>query len=514
MLKPLELSGDIGPLVSFVEETGADRIVEATLEKLRGGTPPLSMLTASALAVSRSSELPADHHGGPVHPVSGIHGVCRLAGRLAGDARHLPVIQNVALANKHLHDVETGPTSMLAIAPLEAGDGGPDATALAFVAALKARKPLAAERYFLALLPHRTPGEILDLILTVAIPRAALDEHHFNYPIFAVMALDDIGWEWASVILRPPVRYVASHPALYGAHGCPDHYVDELLRNFNDFSTIERLIEDHRLLEIDIPMESGEHETAAVGDLGERIGSPDNYKDIPRLVAEALAGGLSLEGAGEALSIGAATLNLRCNHVAPDEVHMHTAINARRYLLKLDGISLRTRLLALLSWNRDPEIHFANVDVRFVPGRTPFSPRADAATIAALPGRSQDALLDAIADSIAALPIISSGRDGLVGIDDLIDWPPIQHVAALAQQYSELGYDPAAFFVRIGELACQDDVSEMHGYKFQQAAYEEYYATREPYRLVHLLSAVRHVACIFGVRPKPIHDRVAQALAA
>lgn len=514
MLNVLQLPGDIEPLVSFVEETEPDRIVEATLEKLSGGTSPLAMLTASALAVSRSSELPADHHGGPVHPVSGIHGVCHLAGRLAGDAQHLPVIQNVALANKHIHDVETGPTAMLAIEPLEAGDGGPDATAQAFVAALRARKPLAAERYFLALLPHRTPGEILDLILTVAIPRAALDEHHFNYPIFAVMSLDDIGWEWASVVLRPPVRYVASHPPLYGAHGFPVPYVDEILRNYNDFPMIEGLVEDHRLLAIDIPMESGDHETAAIGDLGERIGLPDNFKDIPRLVAEALASGLSLEGAGEALSIGAASLQLRCNYVSTDEVHMHTAINARRYLLKLDGISLRTRLLALLSWNRDPEIHFAGYDVRAVPGQTPFSPRADAKTIASLPERSQDALLDAIADAIAGLPVIADRSVSNAALDDLVDWPKIHHVLALAQQYAELGYDPAAYFVRIGELACQEDLSEMHGYKFQQAALEEYYATREPYRWVHLVSAVRHVACIFGIRPKLTYDRVTQALAA
>ena len=52
---------------------------------------------------------------------------------------------------------------------------------------------------------------------------------------------------------------------------------------------------------------------------------------------------------------------------------MHTAVNARRYLLGLCGISPQTKLLGLLSWNRDPEIHFANVDIRCVPERTPFS---------------------------------------------------------------------------------------------------------------------------------------------
>ena len=160
-------------------------------------------------------------------------------------------MQNVALANKHIHDVETGPSAMLELEPLEAEAEGSQTTAQAFVTAMAERHPLAAERYLLALLERGKPGEILDLILSVALPRAALDEHHFNYPVFAAMALDDIGWEWADVILRPAVRYVAGHPPLYGAHGFPDHYVDELLRNYRDFATLERLIEEYRLLEID-----------------------------------------------------------------------------------------------------------------------------------------------------------------------------------------------------------------------------------------------------------------------
>ena len=246
MLRPIQLPATIEPLVTLVEQTPPERIVEETLDRLRTGTSPRTMLTASALAVSRSSELPHDHHGGPVHPVSGIHAVHHLSRRLAADARLLPIVQNVALANKHIHDVETGPSAMLELEPLEAAAGGLEATKQAFAAALAQRQPLAAERYLLALLPRCRPGEILDLILSVAIPRAALDEHHFNYPVFAARALDDIGWEWADVVLRPTVRYVASHPPLYGAHGFPDHYVDELLRNYRDFATLERLVEEHR----------------------------------------------------------------------------------------------------------------------------------------------------------------------------------------------------------------------------------------------------------------------------
>ena len=314
------------------------------------------------------------------------------------------------------------------------------------------------------------------------------------------------------MILRPAVRYVAGHPPLYGAHGFPDHYVDELLRNYRDFASLERLIEDHRLLELDPASGRGEHETAWIGELGAHIGEPGNFGKIPHLIAAALAEGLSLEGTGEALSIGAATLALRGDFASADEVHMHTAINARRYLLRLDGISLKTRLLGLLSWNRDPEIHFAGVQVR-VPERTPYRPRADAALIDALPPYRQDELLDAIADSVAAQPVIPA-ECARLEIRNLVVWPEIRHTLALAQKYAQEGYDSEAYFTRVAELACQDDVSEMHGYKFQQAVYEEYHSVGEPYRWVHLVAAIRHVAFFSGVQPKGIYGRVARALTA
>ncbi len=47
----------------------------------------------------------------------------------------------------------------------------------------------------------------------------------------------------------------------------------------------------------------------------------------------------------------------------------------------------------------------------------------------------------------------------------------------------------------------------MHAYKLQQAAYEEYHATREPYRWVHLVSAAKHAACVVQIQPKSVYPR-------
>src|SRR5437870_7795815 len=92
----------IEPLVEFVEETSPERIVAATHDKLAAGTPVKEMLLASALAVVRSSDLPPGHHGGPLHPLCGLHAVHHISARLPGEYAMLPVIQNVAVANKHI----------------------------------------------------------------------------------------------------------------------------------------------------------------------------------------------------------------------------------------------------------------------------------------------------------------------------------------------------------------------------------------------------------------------------
>src|SRR5213594_3641645 len=112
----------IEPLVQFVEETPPERIVAATHDKLAAGTPVKDMLLASALAVVRSSDLPPGHHGGPLHPLAGLHAVRHIAARLPGEYAMLPVIQNVTVANKHIHSPAMGPYILPEAAPVSEND--------------------------------------------------------------------------------------------------------------------------------------------------------------------------------------------------------------------------------------------------------------------------------------------------------------------------------------------------------------------------------------------------------
>src|SRR6266545_7747534 len=121
----------IEPLVQFVEETLPEQIVARTHDKLAGGTPVKDMLLASALAVVRSSDLPPGHHGGPLHPLAGLHAVRHIAARLPREYAMLPVIQNVAVANKHIHSPAMGPFILADAHPVSEHDDV-DATVKAF----------------------------------------------------------------------------------------------------------------------------------------------------------------------------------------------------------------------------------------------------------------------------------------------------------------------------------------------------------------------------------------------
>src|SRR5258708_31664002 len=92
----------IEPLVQFIEDTPPSEILDRALEKLRAGVPTQTMLTASALAVTRSTDMPAGHHGGPLHPLAGLYAVSKLVERLGGEDRFVPGLPHVALTHKHI----------------------------------------------------------------------------------------------------------------------------------------------------------------------------------------------------------------------------------------------------------------------------------------------------------------------------------------------------------------------------------------------------------------------------
>jgi hypothetical protein len=491
MPTPVRYDESIEPLVQFIENTPRDKIVDGTLAKLREGVPTRTMLTASALAVTRSSDLPPGHHGGPLHPLAGLYALTKLVDRLEGEEKFLPVVQHVALSNKHIHDPVTGPYQLLEYAPMDAtgvkisrtedlandGSGdivtadGIEATKAAFLTACSRGEALKADHLYLWLWQNIPAIEAFDLLMTIATPKNALDDHYFIFPANLWRALELYGHEYLPVLMRPAVKYVARFP------------------NHRAVPDVEALIEQHGLLKRVLRQRTGEDETAAIGQLGEAIGAVGTYKDIPKLTAQALVDGLSLEGAGEALSIGAAGLFLRSLTGNPMDVHMHTSANLRRYLIRLDGLSMRNKLLTLMLWHTGPEV--ASTQYRMMP-----APQPDREAVAALPARSQDELLEAITQSIYTQP--PTDWSTVKNLGSMRAVPEVRDSINLAQQYVDCGYSAEVLLKRLGEIVCHDNFTEMHAFKHHQAIVEEFYATREPWRWMHLVCGVQAAAISFG----------------
>src|SRR6266487_5541078 len=121
MPQRVQYSDAIEPLVQFIEDTPPAEILDRALDKLRAGVSTKTMLTASALAVTRSTEMPPGHHGGPLHPLAGLYALSKLIERLEGEDKFVPVLQHVALTNKHIHHPAMGPYQLLEFAEEDAG---------------------------------------------------------------------------------------------------------------------------------------------------------------------------------------------------------------------------------------------------------------------------------------------------------------------------------------------------------------------------------------------------------
>jgi len=473
----------IEPLVQFVEETPPERIVAETHDKLAAGAPVKDMLLAAALAVVRSSDLPPGHHGGPLHPLCGLHAVRHISARLSGEYAMMPVIQNVAVSNKHIHSPAMGPYMLADARPASESDDV-DATVKAFRTAASRGVYNACDHYFLYLLERCSPMQVLELLLEIGVPKNQLDDHYFLFPVFTWRALEYFGWEYGKYLGRSPVRYITrpTAPAM--------------------MITVDELIKKYELLERDLRARTGEDETAAVTALADEIGRCSDFTEVPEMLARALGEGLSLEGAGEALSVGGSTLFLRSKTGNPMDVHINTGANTRRYLLRQPDLSRRIKLQALLVWNTGPEVrmaqHMLASDVQ-----------PDRERVAALPHHTQEELLDEIESLIRRLPV--GERLPAAGLASWRSTDEVKHAASLAQQYADNEYAPEALIDVLAKIACRDNFTEMHAFKHHQATYEEFYATRPSLRWRHLVAAVQASAISHG-RIQDVFEHAAEVM--
>ena len=502
MVRLVEFDEATEARVRFIEDTPREEIVAKTLARLDDGEDPRALVTAAALAVSRSTELPADHHGGPVHPVSGVHAIMGLISRLQPNIGMTAAVQSVALANKHIHLPSMGPAAMVAFDDLKRS-ADTDVVLDRLESAVKNRQPRLAERAVTLACEKATPGQILNRLLTVALPRNSLDDHYLLYTIYAARALDAIGWQWGDIVLRPVVRFLSRHASFDMFGEFDEESIHGGIRLHERFHELQDFIDQYGLTPETVPVESSPGESDAIAALADKIAAVDVISSLPRTIAEGMAGGLSMLGTCEAMSIGGARLFLRSHTGNPFDVHIHTGIAARRYLLQLPEIDFEKKLASLFGWPWGYE-------VRYLDHTLNWEWQNDAGTLSSA---GETNLLADIENRILALP----GFDMLnlpTQINLLVAPDEVRTIVRLAESYVKAGFDVDRLFALSASLVCREDASEMHAYTIQQAAYEEYHTCREPYRWVHAVSAVKQASVTVPMKPTRVFAEISAARAA
>ncbi|MCZ6636331.1 MAG: hypothetical protein O7G87_23275 [bacterium] len=448
MFRAIRFAEDIEPLVRFVEETLPARIVEETVAKLGAGTSAKQMMLALALAAIRSTEMPFVHHGGALHPVAALPAIEQTMGRLQGRMSWVPLAQDVALSNAHIHDVSSGPYVMPEIEPV--GEGSVEATREAFEGCLRRNYPGAAEHYFLWLLKNASRKVALESLVRVAVANYRFDEHKLIAVVNSIRLLDSIGWEWAPVILRPVVRY---------------NFMPSVWANAPPADQIETWIEQYGL-EAGVAVD-GEDEGEKVAMLRQDLLSCSREEQA-EVIARTLAGGLSLAGAGEAISLVASEVFIKSKTSNPMGIHAMTGMNALRFVCKaFPGLGAR----GLLFWAMGPETQ-AGQDL------SPFE---------------------------------ELGPTSLGAIREAIEHNDPVRAAACTQAYCQHKGDPTVLLQELGLWAARDDATEMHGMKHHQAMVEEFFTTRSDAAWVHLAAQAKEAALHAG-KGTAVYERVLEGL--
>ena len=431
MAQGIRFSEDIEPLVHFIEETPPEKIVEETTAKLLEGAPEDQMMTALTLAVIRSTEMPFVHHGGPLHPVAALHSIRHTMARLPEKERLLPLVQDVALANAHIHDAASGPYVMPEIDPV--GEGSVEATREAFYGCLRRNYPNAAEHYFLWLLDHAPREVALEALVRVAVDNYRFDEHKLIAAVNSIRLLDHLGWELAPILLRPVVRYNFM-PSVW-ADPPPADRVEKLVR--------ERVPSEVRV--------DGNAEDSVIESLRQDLLSHP-LEELDEVVAGALSGGLSLMGATDAISLAASEVFARSESTNPMGIHAMTGANALRWVCR-EFPALGAR--GLLLWTLGPETQ-SGLDL------DSLSKPDDSSSI------------EEIREAI-----VLNDANGAVD---------------RTRAYCGAGGDTDRLVTELGLWAARDSATEMHGMKHHQGMVEEFHETRGPNASMHLVAQAREAA--------------------
>lgn len=462
--------GSLEPLVCFMQETPADKLLTALAAKLKSGADLRRLVAAGALANARTFG-GEDYVG--FHTMMALAPSLHMARELPEPVQPLPVFKVLYRNTNRIQEKGGRKEEVLhAVKPAPLGEGRLGAESVR--AAVHRKSAEEAERIFAGLAQAGASEALNDLLYTV---QDHTEVHRVVLPYRAWDLLDLIGREHAFTILRQSVRYCVK------AESWPSAAAWDQPRTL-----LPKLLEEHKLL--DRSPGTRIAEDPWVDQLSQTI-----FKSTPEQAAEAaaaaLAEGFSPAAVGEAISLAANQILLRdmgrplreesdgkpSGSVHGDSIGVHACDSACAW-----------RNLARVSNSRNA---FACLILGAYQAALDRTARGgDFLNWPALPLPNHVAIYKA-----------TEGSTLLRLADEAIRQNLQAHAAAAVHRYGELGLDPRPVFDLLLRYAVSED-GALHAEKFYRTVTEEFTAIRPAFRWRELVALARVTASEYG-RPAP-----------
>jgi hypothetical protein len=460
--------GELEPLVGLMQDTPANKLLPAVVEKIKGGTDLRTLVAAAGLANARTF---AGHDYVGYHSFMALCPAYQMAQEMPGPRQALPVLKVLYRNTNRMQ--ETGGSKKEAMHPVEPArltEGTDQQGGEALREAVRRVDRDAAEATFAALAKGPV-GEAYNHLQWEIQDEA--DVHRVVLSWRAWVMLDFTGKERAHTILRQSVQYCLDSESYKKQHNQQPPAIRAML---------PKLLDQYKLL--GRPAGTRKPDDAWVDKLAQTIYSGGRPR-AAEAVAAALAEGMAPEAVGEAISLAANMLTLH------DPGRAQAANNEKpKGSVHGDSVGVHAQDSAN-AWRNIARVSDArNVVASLIVGAYHTAERQGGLNKQPYPRPEH---LEKVQAKDAA---------GLLRLaEEAIKANDQAGACAAIHRYSELGHPARGAFDLLLRYAVSED-GALHAEKYYRTVAEEFPTTRPAFRWRHLVALARVTASEYG-RPAP-----------
>jgi hypothetical protein len=454
--------GNLEPLVDLIQTTPADKMLPIAVEKLKGGLPLETLVSAAGLANARTFG-GEDYVG--FHTLMALVPAYQMARELPTEKQALPVLKVLHRNGTRIN--EKGGRTSEVLGPVAPGKGAADDVKLRDT--VRGKNVKAAEQIYAGM--ATSPEDALNHLLPTL--HDAAEVHRVVLVSRAWELLPIVGRDQAHTLLRQSVRY------------CVQNESENYRKHFGSIrTTIPKILSEHRL--DGRPLGTRPADDAWIEHLCRTI-STSNPEQAAAAAAAALAEGMAPDAVAEAISLATNELMLRDNgrpagqtqankpvgSVHGDSIGIHAcdSANAWRNIARACNSANAAACLVLAAWQASHDRTSRGGDF----SKWEIYPRTEHRE--AIRGITDDKLL---AETEAAIRTKDQAR-----------------AAALVHRMGELKQPPRSIFDLMLKYAISED-GALHGEKYYKTVTDEYNNTRPAFRWRQLIALARATASAYG----------------